>query len=229
MILDLHVHSKYSFDSILTPQKIIETAQARGLNGIGITDHNTIRGGIEAQKINRAPNLLIIVGVEMSTEAGDLVGLFLKEEIRDHHSIRVADEIHRQGGIVVLPHPYEGHRLNDELLKKVDLVEGFNARASERANKKAVELAEKWNKPITAGSDAHFAAEIGLARTIVDGSDMDNIQSAILNNKIMTTCIQTRSYWPLLSQIIKSIKMREYQKIPLHLAGFIKSRLVKGT
>ncbi|MCD6599818.1 MAG: PHP domain-containing protein [Dehalococcoidia bacterium] len=228
MILDLHVHSKYSFDSVSSLQRIITAAQRRGLNGIAITDHNTIRGGIEARKINSAPDFLVIVGAEIATEAGDLIGLFLKEEIQERYSDGVIDEIHQQGGIVVLPHPYKGHELKDELLRKVDLIEGFNARVNEEYNEKAVKLAHEWNKPIVAGSDAHFVAEIGLARTIVNIPAGENIKPALLNNQIETSCIQTLGYWVLLSQIIKVVKARQYRRVPVRLASIIKNWLAWG-
>lgn len=228
MLLDLHIHSKYSFDSVLSIPKIIRLAKRRGLNGIAITDHNTIRGGLEADRINRDPDFLVIIGAEISTEAGDVIGLFLKEEIQERYSDRVIDEIHRQGGVVVLPHPYKGHALKDELLRKVDLIEGFNARINEEYNEKAVKLAHQWNKPIIAGSDAHFAAEIGTARIIVDVSTLEDIQSALTGSQIETLCLQTPSYWVLLSQMIKVIKTRQFARVPIRLASLISSKSSMG-
>ena len=227
MILDLHIHSKYSFDSLLSPKSIIEAAQDKGLNGVAITDHGTIKGGVEARSLNHAPDFLIIVGTEIATEAGDLVGLFLKEEIKERISSKVADEIHQQGGVVVLPHPYKGHRLSDELLEKVDLIEGFNARVSEVYNEKAVKLAKKWKKPVIAGSDAHFADEIGLARTIVEAKDEQRVKSALLNNRINITCNRTQRYWPFLSQMIGAIKRRDYRRGLIQLASMIKGLFIR--
>lgn len=224
ILLDLHIHSKYSFDSVLSIPKIIRLAKRRGLNGIAITDHNTIRGGLEAKSINSDPDFLVIVGAEIATEDGDVIGLFLKEEIQERYSDRVADEIHRQGGMVVLPHPYKGHALNDKLLKKVDLIEGFNARISEEYNENAVKLAREWNKPVIAGSDAHFAAEIGMAKTLVDVSTWDDIQSALAGSQIGAFCIQTPGYWVLLSQMIKVMKTRQFARVPIQLASLVSKK-----
>ena len=97
MIFDLHIHSKYSFDSISEPKKIIKVAKNMGLNGVAITDHNTTKGGLEAKKINRDHDFLVIVGSEISTEIGDITGLFLSEEIKSRNSMEVIEEIKKQG------------------------------------------------------------------------------------------------------------------------------------
>lgn len=225
MILDLHIHSKYSFDSIMDPKKIIKVAKKRGLNGVAITDHNTIKGGLEAKKINEDPDFLVIVGSEISTEAGDITGLFLKEEIRSRNSREVIEEIKKQGGIVVLPHPYRGHKLNVELINKVDLIEGFNARSSKVENEKSGNLAEKYDKPAVAGSDAHFASEIGLGKTII--SSEEGIKRDILNGRTKLEVSQSPAYLQSLSQTIKSIKMKEYRRVPVQLF-WLTIRVIRG-
>ncbi len=82
MMFDLHIHSKYSHDSYLSPPQIIKIAEKRGLDGIAITDHNTLKGGIETSKINNKDDFIVIVGSEIKTEYGDVIGLFLNEEIK---------------------------------------------------------------------------------------------------------------------------------------------------
>ncbi len=110
------------------------------------------------------PRFVIRAG-EYKTEKGDLIGLFLKEEIRSRKSNELAREIHAQGGLVVLPHPYKGHRLDGELLDQVDLIETFNGRCTTEQNDSARALACRLNRPEIAGSDAHCAAEICVALT----------------------------------------------------------------
>jgi predicted metal-dependent phosphoesterase TrpH len=110
------------------------------------------------------PQFVIRAG-EYKTEKGDLIGLFLAEEIRSRNSNEVVHEIRAQGGLVVLPHPYKGHRLDDALLEQVDLVETFNGRCSSEQNESSRALARRLNKPEIAGSDAHCAAEICAAFT----------------------------------------------------------------
>jgi len=221
MKLDLHIHSKYSFDSILEPKKIIRVAKKRGLDGIAITDHNTIKGGLEAEEINEDKDFLVIVGSEISTEVGDITGLFLSEEIKSRNSMEVIEEIKKQGGIVVLPHPCRGHKLSEKIVKRVDAIEGFNARTNKQNNIEAVRLAEKYNKPIVAGSDAHFASEIGFAKIYFRGSITSDIKSSFLSNIIEITGNQSPRHLTHISQMIKSVKNRELKRIPFQLINLI--------
>ncbi len=209
MIIDLHIHSKYSFDSIQSPSKIIKIAK-KNLDGIAITDHGTIKGGLEAKKINKDPNLIVIVGCEINTEIGDIIGLFLNKEINSRNSMEVIREIKAQDGIVVLPHPYRGHKLNEELLNSVDAIEGFNARSTIEENEKGMELAKKYNKPIVAGSDAHFTSEIGNAKCCIN-EEIGDLKLALLSHKKIY-CNPSPQHYKEISQIIKSFKMRKIKK-----------------
>jgi len=222
MILDLHIHSKYSFDSILEPKKIIQISKKKGLNGIAITDHNTIEGGVKAKKINRDSDFLVIVGAEIGTEVGDITGLFLTDEIRSKKAMEVIEEIKGQGGLSVLPHPFRGHTIiGDELLKRIDLIEGFNARSSNDQNLRAQNLAKKYEKPSIAGSDAHFGSEIGLGKTCIEGCTSATLREDLLHNKIKIEGVQSPSYLQQLSQLLKSLKTRHYQKVPVYLTKSI--------
>ena len=221
MMLDLHIHSKYSFDSILEPKKIIQISKKKGLNGIAITDHNTIEGGVKAKKINRDSDFSVIVGAEIGTEVGDITGLFLTDEIRSKKAMEVIEEIKGQGGLSVLPHPFRGHTIiGDELLKRIDLIEGFNSRTPLKLNLMAQSLAEEYNKPIIAGSDAHFAGEIGLGKTLLNLESPD-IQKALLTNRTEIKGIPGPLYLQSLSQLVKSLKTREYQRAPIYLMKFL--------
>lgn len=218
MILDLHIHSKYSFDSISKPHDIVRVAKRKGLNGIAITDHNTIKGGVEAKKINHDPSFLVIIGSEISTEIGDIIGLFLNEEIKSRDSMEVVEEIHNQGGIAILPHPYKDHRLNDEIIRKIDAIEGFNARSSEENNKKAMRLAGRFKKTTVAGSDAHFCSEIGTCKVILNST---NVRDEISNGKLELETKMTPLYMQSISQMIKSIKLRKYNEVPIRFISLI--------
>jgi predicted metal-dependent phosphoesterase TrpH len=166
MKIDLHIHSKYSKDSLLEPEKIISMAKKKGLGGIAVTDHNTIKGGLTANNIDKE---FVIVGAELRTEYGDVVGLFLNEEIKSNTFIEVVEEIKDQDGLVVLAHPFrKGIKFPADLLQHVDAIEGFNARSPKDLNGKAKELARSFGMPTTAGSDAHLGFEIGRGRTIVN-------------------------------------------------------------
>jgi hypothetical protein len=173
MKYDLHTHSKYSYDSSLDPEKMIQIAKKKSLSGIAITDHNTIKGGLTALKNNRDKNFDIIVGTEIKTEIGDIMGLFLNEEITIRNLDEVIDEIRSQGGLVVLPHPYRQFSFPEKIVDNVDIIETFNARSKKIHNRKAQQLAEKYKKPIIAGSDAHLGFEIGRGVTVVE-NDLRN-------------------------------------------------------
>ncbi len=177
MKFDLHVHSKYSYDSNLSPEKIIKFAKKKGLNGVAITDHNTILGGIETSRINKDKDFHVIVGEEIKTEYGDIVALFIREEITARNFEDVVDEIKNQEGLSVLAHPFRHFKSPEKIINKLDLVEGFNARSKAEDNLKAIEIAKRYNKALCAGSDAHFSFELGMGRTIAN----EEIEEALRN------------------------------------------------
>jgi predicted metal-dependent phosphoesterase TrpH len=168
MKYDLHIHSKYSGDSFLSPAAIIKIAKYKGLQGVAITDHGTIRGGLEAQKINKDKDFEVIVGAEIKTEYGDILGLFLQNEIVSTKFNEVIAAIKAQNGISVLAHPYRHYKQPEIIIDKVDLIEGFNARSKKIHNGKSYNLANKYKKPMVAGSDAHLFWEIGRGITTVN-------------------------------------------------------------
>lgn len=187
--IDLHVHTIYSNDGILKPEKVIGLSMKKGLDGIAITDHNTIRGGVETKK--KAPkDFLVIVGSEIKTNKGDLTGLFLRKEIESRDFKEVVGEIKSQDGIVVLPHPTRNKYVMSanegelrELLDDVDFVESLNGRSSRAHNNKAKEFAQKYSKPEIGGSDAHIGAEIGSVRTLFEGSNSLSIKQNLLQRQ----------------------------------------------
>jgi predicted metal-dependent phosphoesterase TrpH len=165
LCFDFHVHSRFSYDSLLNPKRIVRIAEKRGLHGIAITDHDTIKGALEALKFNNS--IYVIIGSEIKTEKGDVIGLFLNDEITSKHFDDVVDEIKGQDGIVVLPHPYKKDmNIPNELLSKVDLIEILNGRLSPELNNKARILAKNKGLPIVGGSDAHISKSIGSVKTI---------------------------------------------------------------
>ncbi|MCE5213298.1 MAG: PHP domain-containing protein [Methanobacterium sp.] len=168
MKYDLHIHSKYSKDGFLEPKSIIKKACKVGLNGLAITDHNTIKGGLKTRKYQR-DNIQVIVGSEILTDRGEVIGLFLDDEIKSNIFPEVVQEIKDQNGVVILPHPFDEIRRNGIMPKKedvhlVDCVEVYNSRClMEKYNIKAQDFAQTNKMKISAGSDAHFAGEIGKA------------------------------------------------------------------
>src|SRR5512146_3370953 len=109
MKYDLHVHTAYSIDGSLSPEKVVKIAKSRDLQGVAITDHNTIKGGIEAKRYE-TDSFNVIVGSEIKTNRGDLIGLFLTEEVHSRDLQGASSEIRRQGGRAVIPHPFDRFR-----------------------------------------------------------------------------------------------------------------------
>jgi len=204
-----HIHTKYSFDSIMSPEAVVKYAVKKGYSILAITDHNTIRGSLEARSYveRHYSGVEAIIGAEYSTEKGDIIGLLLKEEIKIGSAEEVIGHIRAQGGLSVLPHPYKGHRLDTELIEDCDIVEVYNSRADELQNRKALEMAHKYTKPALVGSDAHFHNELGLA-TVTFTSTSSVLSDTLLSGERYFDVAPSRRYFILSSQLIKSYKTR---------------------
>jgi hypothetical protein len=177
MKYDFHTHSKYSADGQAEPEVMVKKAIKQGLLGIAVTDHNTIKGGLEAKKYETS-DFEVVVGSEIMTDRGEVIGLFLSEEIKSRSFMDVMDEIKDQNGFVVVPHPFDTIRGKSVFPKEedahfIDNVEIFNSRCVLRNyNKKAANFAGKNGVNIIAGSDAHFLREIGSGGVVTESEDI---------------------------------------------------------
>ncbi len=171
--IDLHCHSLASYDCRTPLSAILERCEQTHLNVLALTDHNQIWGAVELGRMTEQhPTLKIIVGEEVSTREGELIGLYLQRVIPAGLTPeQTVNEIHAQGGLVLLPHgfdPLKVHRLKPAALERIaadiDIVETFNARISRRSwNTVAERWAHSRGLPMSAGSDAHIGAHIGDA------------------------------------------------------------------
>jgi hypothetical protein len=148
---------------LLSPKKIVAAARDMGVTVLIVTDHDTIQGSLDVRAIAGGNPPVVITAAEYHSEKGDIIGLFLKEEIRSRHSAEIIRQIREQDGVAVLPHPYKGHILDDELLANVDLIESYNSRCSDHDNAEAEKLRVQWRRPVFAGADAHSANELSAA------------------------------------------------------------------
>ncbi len=196
---DFHIHTRFSRDSILTEQKFIEKAIQRGLTHVAITNHNNVEGAIAVRdkvaELGLAEQLTVILGEEVSTADGEVVGLFLTRTIPRGLSAReTADEIHRQGGLVSIPHPFdpfrashikEGPLRNLADLGKVDMIEVFNCRVTfQRHNQEAAEFAAQFGIPAIAASDSHSSFEVAMAFNALPAFDTaEELRAALPQNR----------------------------------------------
>jgi hypothetical protein len=187
VILDLHNHTRWSFDCAMDPVKVVRTAKARGVDAVAITDHDEVGGALEAAK-GAGGDVLVIVGEEIGTRAGDILGLFLKERIREEDPLEAIRAVHEQGGLAVLAHPFAMQASVDEAVARaLDGCEGFNARHASVDGVEGTEpdprvagFARRYDLSLTAGSDAHFYGEIARARTVVPAGSLEEAREAIL-------------------------------------------------
>ena len=177
MKADFHIHTRYSMDCEMELEDIIERCQKMEIDCIAITDHGTVEGALKMQEI--AP-FKVIVGEEILTDYGEIMGMFLQETIPSNISVNEAiSRIKDQGGLVCLPHPFDplrGLTMDleevDKLASSLDIVEVFNARSPINSTAdKALDYALRHEIPATAGSDSHTLGEIG--RTFVEIDDFD--------------------------------------------------------
>jgi hypothetical protein len=169
--VDLHMHTDHSPDCATPVDVLLETAKARGLGAIAVTDHNVISGAHEAR--DRANGIKVIVAEEVKTaDQGEVIGLFIEEHIPRGMTLEeTIAEIQRQGGLVYVPHPFDRmHAVPDyehllRVLDDVDAIEVFNARVAVPSfNEEAVKFARKYRIPAGAGSDSHVPQGLGSVR-----------------------------------------------------------------
>jgi predicted metal-dependent phosphoesterase TrpH len=173
--LDMHTHSEYSPDSRTPLAAQAAALKAAKIDVVCATDHNTIEGALRLREI--ADGVRVIVGEEVSTRDGEIIGLFLEKPIpRDLSGEETIARIHDQGGLVSVPHPFSRNRLYhlrrdalERLWQQIDCIEIFNAREAFAAdNRRAEAYAKERNIPGAVGSDAHRVSEIGRAWIEID-------------------------------------------------------------
>lgn len=200
MKIDLHTHTEHSFDSELSVRTLIQNAKKVGLHAIAITDHDSMSACGIAKKL--AKQIAIIPGMEITSRGGThITGLFLKDEIVSKDIFDIIDEIHDQGGLALIPHPFRpgsGLIFNKEkrtiftgeetmrILSSTDLIETVNFRCSAEDTLSA----ERFfgfhpDIPQTAGSDAHSNDEVGKAYVELEkvkSDSLEDIKEALLHS-----------------------------------------------
>jgi predicted metal-dependent phosphoesterase TrpH len=200
VFIDLHCHTSASFDSLSRPAAVARVAHERGLTHLAITDHDRIDGALAAREAAPA-GLAVIIGQEVRTSAGDLIGLFLERPVAPGLAPReAAQRIREQGGLVGLAHPFDRFRAGagrrgweselDALLPLLDYVEVWNARLMlGDGNARAADFARLHDLPGVAVSDAHTLMEVGVAYTVMGGpaDSPERLRAALHTAELVTS------------------------------------------
>lgn len=191
--IDLHVHTCYSEDATSSLEEVIFYAKEKRLDGIAITDHDTLKGARRALKLASGMRFMVIPGIEVTTLLGHVLALNITTSIPQNLGlVETVEEIHEAGGIAIVAHPtvFMKSFINQRIASasNLDGVEVINSSVfpfflSTRLSRA---LAERLDLPQTAGSDAHHASEIGTAYTLVKAdSDIDEIIEAIRKGAVI--------------------------------------------
>ncbi len=174
--VELHLHTNASKDSLIKPHKLIERCKRLGIDRVAITDHNTIEGALKAKEIDPER---VIIGEEVLTTQGELLGYFVKELVPAYlEPMDAIERLRKQGAIISIAHPFDvrGSRWTlEELIAiapHIDAVEAFNARCTtDQLNWQAAQFADQHGLLKTVGSDAHSLMEVGRANLIMPPFD----------------------------------------------------------
>ena len=181
---DFHIHTVYSSDSVIQPKTLVDMLVAHNyIKVAAVTDHDSVRGCKAAVQLAQAyPDILVIPGVEISTQYGDIVVLGTDElPPKPWTPEAVVDFAKSIDGVTIVAHPFREYGMGERARNyKVDAIEVLNGGSTQAANNEAKELAKSLGLPGTAGSDAHQVSELFSVYTQVDAAlDVDAILDAI--------------------------------------------------
>jgi len=184
--IDFHVHTYYSRDSVTTLKEVVTYSKRRGLDGVAITDHNTLEGALRL----KTREIIVVPGIEISTLNGHLLGLNVTTPIPAKLDIEeTIHRIHEAGGIAVAPHPFVFYKSPpSRQINSYDAIEVVNASSIpfQVFTYLSKRFAARLGLPQTGGSDSHYAPEIGAAYTIVEADpDIDEIVGAIKKGAVV--------------------------------------------
>ena len=193
---DVHVHTRYSGlgqfrslkfpESICRPEDVVEIARKIGLRVLCITDHDSVRGGIIARDYaRRYDDIEVVVGSEIKTCHGEVIGLFIEEDVpAGTPATEAIDNIRQQGGLVIAPHPFSRHvpALGEMVYElDIDALEVLNGgHLDGYANDAAKRHAQSGRWAEVGGSDAHALGQLGCSHTIFPGETAEDFRRAIL-------------------------------------------------
>jgi len=197
MLIDLHNHTwPRSHDSVLDPGDLVVRAKELGLDGICLTEHDTVWDPAEAQALAEKHDFLVIAGVEVSTDDGHILAYGVDKYVFGMHRVgKLAEHVKERGGALVAAHPYrraipwkDDPEAWQKALQRAEenpamphciALEVLNGRGSERENRFSLELAERAHMGGTAGTDSHASHDIGKVATYFESDRIETWQDLV--------------------------------------------------
>ena len=215
--IEFHVHTCYSKDSVLTYPFLLFMLKLKRINCIAVTDHNEIYGAVKYKEKLSKHSISVIIGEEIFSSDGEIIGLFLKEKIPANLTAEeTVKRIKEQGGIVYVPHPYDNKRAKtvlkkekiSKLKKEIDFIEIHNGRnISDEYSIMQEKIQKEYNINPIIGSDAHTFYELGRNYCIVNSIDKNDIVESIINAEFKKKkCIKFAHFNTKIAKLIKLIK-----------------------
>ncbi len=222
---EFHIHTRYSKDSILAYWLLLLIAKRKKIDTLVITDHNEIDGALKYKEKFKKRNIEIIVGEEIFTKKGEIIGLNLKKKIEPNLTPKqTIKEIRKQGGLVYVPHPYDEKRYKTVLVEseieknkdEIDFIEVHNGRNIDRQfSIEQNEIAENYNLRKIIGSDAHTFFELGRNYILTDKQiTSDSILENYKNVEfVKNDCINFAHTWTRFARIITMIGKGDFGEL----------------
>jgi predicted metal-dependent phosphoesterase TrpH len=226
-----HIHTKYSFDGVLSPSKVVDYAKSERIDILLICDHDSFEGAKQARDYvsNKGIEIYIPFAAEIKTEYGDII-IVLNDfdeqldvlELKEFHNlIRV---IKNKGGTLILPHPYYQHEDVERIAMEVDCIEVFNSRCTDEQNQKALNLCMQLDKVPAYGADAHLYSE--LSNAIVSYVNFDRDYPFLSRPKLLSGK-RTQNYKIRLSSLLKAIRNLNLYEMTISTLSVIKWLLIE--
>lgn len=221
--IDLHVHSNYSYDGYINYEMF--SNYNNKINIVAITDHNNFKFHEKYSrkdgKVYKLGSLNIIPGEEILTnDSGEIIGLFLKSEIKSGYSLKdTIKQIRNQGGLVYVPHPFDLYRRKSrpkiknitKNIADIDIIEVSNGKyLSNYEYFKSKNYAKKFDKLYSTASDAHYIKDLGKEFISINcktiPKDAVTFLSCLRSEKIIENISKRKTFRRILKKIIKIFK-----------------------
>jgi predicted metal-dependent phosphoesterase TrpH len=231
----LHVHTFYSPDCIVPPERVVDAALADGADLLLVTDHDNFAGARAARREveRRGASLHIPIAAEILTELGDVIVAFdddipgLDVAVLKQFKLLVS-YARTKGGVLILPHPYQSHSDPEYIAREVDAIEVFNGRCTTSQNSRASELVAATGKAAAYSADAHVLVDVCSVSAVYEGpASVDTLRLTSMPLR----CEQTFKYRVAFAALTKTVRLRRPRHAAIWTASvvrnFIQERLTR--